>query len=47
MAKEKKPHQWKGKLLNWNYCVHCGLLALKNDATRKAIRAACRNGEDN
>lgn len=25
----------------WRFCVNCGLLALKNDATRRALRAAC------
>lgn len=25
----------------WVVCVHCGLVALKNDATQRATRAAC------
>lgn len=25
----------------WPSCVHCGLLYLKNDATRKALRSPC------
>jgi hypothetical protein len=25
----------------WVVCSHCGLVALKNDASRRAVRAAC------
>ena len=30
----------------WVVCAQCGLVYLKNDATRKAIRAACPGLED-
>lgn len=37
------PHNMSGKLkrLPWAYCKRCGLMALKNDASRKALRAEC------
>lgn len=35
-------HQMRSvKRLPWPYCSRCGLLALRNDATRKAMREAC------
>lgn len=30
----------------WLVCARCGLVALKNDETRKALRAACPGAED-
>ena len=45
---EKTPHRWytpRGK--PWlTYCWRCGLMALKNAATAKAIRAGCFREED-
>jgi hypothetical protein len=35
------PHQMTQKCLNWRYCARCGLMNLKNDATRKALRQEC------
>lgn len=35
------PHAFTQKILHWLYCGNCGLVALKNDASRKAARAAC------
>lgn len=29
------------KRLSWPVCARCGLLALRNDATRKALREKC------
>jgi hypothetical protein len=41
------PHQMaKLKRLPWPYCKRCGLLALKNDVTRRALRAECVTLED-
>lgn len=34
-------HALKGRICAWAYCVRCGLLDLRNDATRKAMRAPC------
>lgn len=34
-------HTFNRKILNWPYCGRCGLLALKNEATRRAMRQAC------
>lgn len=36
------PHAMrKIKALPWPLCARCGLLALKNEATRKALREIC------
>jgi hypothetical protein len=41
------PHQMtKLKRLPWAHCKRCGLLALKNDVTRRALRAECVTLED-
>lgn len=44
MAKEK-PHSFDGHLTKhrhmYNYCSRCGLIALRNEATRKAINRPC------
>lgn len=37
----KREHSMTKRVLNWMYCANCGLLALKNDATRKALKAKC------
>ncbi len=34
-------HQLKGRICHWPYCVRCGLVALKNEATRQALRREC------
>ena len=41
-------HSFTGRMkrLPWAYCVHCGLIALKNDETRRAMRAQCVTMED-
>lgn len=31
-----------GKNMPWQYCCKCGLVYLKNEATRKAIKAPCK-----
>lgn len=36
------PHRMDKKILHWSYCRNCGLIALKNDATRKALKVPCR-----
>lgn len=39
-------HAFTRKILHWPYCQHCGLMLLKNDRTRKAVKAACVQLED-
>jgi hypothetical protein len=34
-------HNLSGKILKWNYCTRCGLIALRNHATALALRAQC------
>lgn len=36
-----EPHSFNRRVLNWKYCAYCGLIALRNEATRKAIRLGC------
>jgi hypothetical protein len=40
------PHAMTGRVLNWAHCSRCGLLALKNDATRRALKEPCVWYED-
>lgn len=41
-------HVMTGKIkrIPWPYCTRCGLLALRNDATRAALRRECVIVED-
>lgn len=34
-------HELKGRIAHWPYCVHCGLVALKNDVTKRELRKSC------
>lgn len=34
-------HRFTKKIHNWWCCAHCGLVLLRNDATRKAAKAPC------
>lgn len=34
-------HNMSQKVLHWPYCGNCGLVALKNDISRKALRQVC------
>lgn len=38
---KRGPHQLTKKILSWPYCAHCGLVALKNKETRKALKQQC------
>lgn len=40
-TKRVRDHAFTRSILNWPYCAHCGLMLLKNDATRRAARAKC------
>lgn len=39
----KGPHTMSGRMkrLPWPYCLKCGLIALKNVTSRKALKAEC------
>lgn len=39
--KRVRDHAMTKRILNWSYCAHCGLVGLKNDATRKALKEKC------
>jgi len=41
-----RDHDMTRQILNWRCCRHCGLLGLKNEATRQALRAKCITYED-
>jgi len=45
-AFKKVPHQFNKKVCHWSYCSGCGLVALKNDATRKRMAQSCESMED-
>lgn len=34
-------HALTRKILHWPYCVRCGLVALRNDETRRALNRQC------
>lgn len=40
-----KPHSFTLKCCGFQYCAHCGLVMLKNEATQRAIRNGCK-GKD-
>lgn len=50
MINQKKfktvPHQFSGRIFHWLYCTGCGLVNLKNDATRKRMAMSCESMED-
>lgn len=35
------PHAFTKRVLAWPYCARCGLLALKNTATRREMGKPC------
>jgi hypothetical protein len=42
-----REHAWKPlKRMPWPVCNQCGLLRLKNEATRRAVNAKCVTWED-
>lgn len=46
-VKRVREHAFKlRKRIPWAVCEHCGLLALKNERTRQAMRAKCVTYED-
>lgn len=40
-TKRRGPHAMTGRVLNWSFCARCGLIALKNDASRVALKRDC------
>jgi hypothetical protein len=34
-------HSFNKIILNYPYCSHCGLVALKNDISRRAMKEKC------
>lgn len=36
------PHRLTGRMLHWPYCIQCGRVALKNEATRRDLAKPCR-----
>lgn len=45
-AKRIGPHVMNKRILSWVACSRCGLLGLKNDATRRALLAPCVTYEE-
>jgi len=43
---KKGPHRLDARVLSWLYCSRCGLMALRNEATRLALRQPCTWMED-
>jgi hypothetical protein len=39
-------HQMTKRICHWPYCARCGLVALKNERTRRALAAPCVTTED-
>lgn len=39
-------HSFTKRILSWQYCAKCGLVALKNEATFKAMKAKCPGDDD-
>ena len=45
-VKKTGPHKMNRKIYHWRYCSQCGLVELKNKATRRALRKKCVWEED-
>jgi hypothetical protein len=37
----KRAHKMTGRVLQWPYCTACGLVAMRNAASRRALSEAC------
>lgn len=45
--KKKAGHSWfKWRAIPWEVCRRCGIVALRNEATARKIRAGCDADED-
>lgn len=40
---KKVSHKPTGKVCSWFYCINCGLVYLKNEATLRAIKEGCKD----
>jgi hypothetical protein len=40
-SRRKAPHSFTRRILHWPYCARCGLVLLKNDASRRAASVPC------
>lgn len=40
-TKRVREHAFTKMIISWPYCVHCGLVLLKNEATRRAAAQKC------
>jgi hypothetical protein len=40
-VKRTREHAFTKTILHWPYCAYCGLLLLKNEATRRAAAQKC------
>lgn len=45
-AFKKVPHSFNKKVCHWMYCSGCGLVALKNDSTKKRMKQSCESMEE-
>ena len=46
MKFKRVPHHFNRKVMHWFYCSGCGLVALKNEITQKAMRKPCNSMEE-
>ncbi|MBK9496485.1 MAG: hypothetical protein IPO08_18660 [Xanthomonadales bacterium] len=44
-ANMRRPHNLDGRFIHWFYCTKCGLVELKNEATRRELKKACPGAE--
>lgn len=46
--KVRGEHAFSGtiKRMPWKYCTRCGLMTLRNEATRRAMKAPCETWDD-
>jgi hypothetical protein len=42
----RAPHSFTRKILHWMACTRCGLILLKNEASRRAAKKVCAWEED-
>lgn len=40
-----EPHNFNKKILSYNYCVHCGLMLLRNKFTEWSVQQGCNYKE--
>lgn len=42
----KRPHSFNDRICGFAYCTRCGLIAVSNDITRKAIQKPCPGADE-